>query len=106
MCRAKGERKVMEVSHMLVGGLTVASLCLLIWIEVRSRHEAHKRVAETRSDVTERPSAGTRVGEVLARAGSGTAFWPVARFEPGVLSCVLPVRSSAYRSTTNTNSRS
>jgi hypothetical protein len=30
----------MEVSHILVGGLTAIALALLVWIEIRSRRES------------------------------------------------------------------
>lgn len=30
----------MDVSHILVGGLTAISIALLVWIEIRSRRNA------------------------------------------------------------------
>jgi hypothetical protein len=62
MYRARGSEKVMDASHLLVGGLTVVSLSLLIWIELRTRRQADRRVVESRSEVNVRPSAGTGKG--------------------------------------------
>jgi hypothetical protein len=36
----KGVAKVMDASHVLVGGLTAISITLLVWIEVRSRRNS------------------------------------------------------------------
>ena len=50
----------MDASHILVGGLTGVTFFLLVWIELRSRRQAAKAVADSGGDVNREPDASSR----------------------------------------------